>query len=123
MAIGALGAEWYAWQSPVENTLGKVDFINIVRDDNKKVTRYMAAFLKKEIPTLDLNVGNVFGMNIAINEADVLNRDAFYQFTKGTADSKNPSLYSDFSFAVGSKDSYIEGKATNLFPTVIEEIN
>lgn len=119
IAIGGLGVEWYAWQSPVKNTLGNVDFINVIRDDDKKVTRYIAAFPNSEISTLTLKEGNVFGMNIAINEADVLNRDAFYQFTKGTADSKNPSLYADFSFVIGSKANYIEGKATELFPDSI----
>ena len=121
MAIGGVGVEFWAWQSPIKNTTGKVDFINIIRDDDKMVTRYIAAFPKSEIPTLELKDGNVFGMNIAINEGDVLNRDGYYQFTSGTADSKNPSLYADFIFTKGSKENYIDGKAVYLFPLAINK--
>ncbi|MBO5008308.1 MAG: hypothetical protein J6D26_05695 [Clostridia bacterium] len=122
MAIGGAGIELWAWQTPIKSSTGNVDFINIIRDDENKITRYIAAFPKAELSGLELADGNTFGMNIAINEADVLNRDMFYQFTKGTADTKNPSLYSDFSFTQsGNKDNYIDGKAVTLFPEKLGE--
>lgn len=121
MAIGGAGIELWAWQTPIKSSTGKVDFINIIRDDVNKITRYIAAFPKTEIPGLELTAGSIFGMNIAINEADVLNRDVFYQFTSGTADSKNPSLYADFMFTDGGNESYIDGKAKELFPIALDK--
>jgi hypothetical protein len=120
IAIGGLGVEWYAWQSPVKNTIGSVDFINVIRDNDKKVTRYIAAFPKNEIPTLDMKEGNVFGLNIAVNEGDVLARDDFYQFTKGTADTKNPSLYVDFTMVSENGAEFADGRADEIFPDIIE---
>lgn len=120
LAFTSNGPELYAWYSPIKNTVGNVDFINVIRDGNKKVTRYIAAFPKTEIPTMNLSEGASFGMNIGVNDGDILAREDFCEFTGGTISSKDPSKYADFVFVIGNKDSYTDGKAEKLFPTVIE---
>ena len=92
------GDEFYAWKSPSDLPGGTVDWIKIVRDDAARRTKYIISLDKSIIANLNLKSGNIFGMNFALNDADMLGRDAYYQFTKGTADAKNPSLYADFKF-------------------------
>ena len=92
------GDEFYAWQSPNGLSGGEVEWLKIIRNDATCRTKYIISFDKNIISNLKLENGNVFGMNFVLNDADMLGRDAFYQFTKGTADAKNPSLYADFKF-------------------------
>ena len=92
------GDEFYAWQSPNGLSGGEVEWLKIIRNDATCRTKYIISFDKNIISNLKLENGNVFGMNFVLNDADMLGRDASYQFTKGTADAKNPSLYADFKF-------------------------
>ncbi|MBQ7793261.1 MAG: hypothetical protein IJ366_01955, partial [Clostridia bacterium] len=42
--------------------------------------------------------GYEFGFNICINDADVMERDAYIQFTTGTGNKKYPADYRTFRF-------------------------
>lgn len=54
-----------------------------------------SAYVKDLRPDLDGRIG----LNVAVNDADLQNgRDDFVQWTQGTADSKNTSLYDSFLF-------------------------
>ncbi|MFF2091392.1 S-layer homology domain-containing protein [Paenibacillus sp. NPDC058174] len=73
--------------------------ISIIRDEAVHKTYYElqipAAYVKDLAPAL----GGKIGFNIAVNDADFQNgRDNYIQWTKGTADSKNTSLYDSFDF-------------------------
>jgi hypothetical protein len=77
---------------------GQVPF-KAIRDDATSRTFYEfkipTAYVKDLVPKL----GHPIGFNIAVNDADYQNgRDNFIQWTKGTADSKNTTLYDAFEF-------------------------
>uniref|UniRef100_UPI000584D174 sugar-binding protein n=1 Tax=Paenibacillus riograndensis TaxID=483937 RepID=UPI000584D174 len=70
-----------------------------VRDEAAHRTIYEfqlpASYIKDLKPELEGRIG----LNIAVNDADLQNgRDDFVQWTQGTADSKNTSLYDSFIF-------------------------
>ncbi|MCJ8014746.1 NEW3 domain-containing protein [Paenibacillus sp. KQZ6P-2] len=68
-----------------------------MRDDASKRTLYELKIPSSHIRYLEPAVGGKIGLNVAVNDADLQNgRDDFIQWTKGTADSKNTSLYDSF---------------------------
>lgn len=118
-ALGGLGKpEVWTWYSPIQNQHGAVEWIDVVRDNNKKITRYLMAIPKSEIPTISLAEGNVIGLNVVVNEADALTREVLYEFTPGTGYEKNPSKWASFPFIVAPEETY-DGEAEEIFPTEI----
>lgn len=70
-----------------------------VRDDTAKRTLYELKIPSAYVGRLQPSVDGLIGLNVAVNDADLQNgRDNFIQWTKGTADSKNTSLYDSFVF-------------------------
>ena len=116
----AKGHEFFSWTSPGQLPSGVVDWFKVVRNDELHITRYLISLDKSILSNLDLSEGNVFGMNLAINDADILGRENFYQFTLGTADSKNPDLYADFTLSYSEPEDTVDGIAETLFPTKLE---
>lgn len=114
------GNEFYSWYSPNSLTGGVVDWFKIIRNNDLHISRYLIKLDKSIITTLDLKEGNVLGMNMAINDADILGRENFYQFTLGTADSKNPDLYADFTLSSVKEENIVDGMAGKIFPTKLE---
>ena len=119
-ALTEKGMEVYTWQSPITNKTGLVDYLNVVRDNDKKVTRYLVAIPKSEIPTLNFAEGSVFGFNLVSNDADVLDRENLYEFTEGTGFGKTPYKYADFIFT-GSTNEVYTGVTDEIFPSQIEQ--
>lgn len=115
-----LGNEFYSWYAPTKLTMGVVDFFKIVRNDDLHFSRYMISLDKSIISNVDLTNGNKIGFNMAINDNDYLQREGFYEFTGGTAGSKNPSLYADFNFIDTENKERIDGKAVSIFPEKVE---
>lgn len=116
----AKGNEFWAWQSPDGLQGQTVDWFKMIHDYKQKITRYLIKLDRTVIATLDLSANATLGMNIVVNDADVLGRDGFYQFTLGTADKKNPDMYADFVLSTVESDEVVDGKATEIFP---ERIN
>lgn len=116
----ANGCEYYAWQSPNGLPGGTVDWFKMVRDNENKVTRYLVKLDKTVVESLNFANGNTIGMNIAVNDADILGRDAFYEFTEGTAGVKNPDKYADFLLSDVKPKNMIQGRASEIFPTTIK---
>lgn len=116
----AKGHEFFAWTSPAQLPSGIVDWFKVVRNNDLKITRYLISIDKSIIGNLDLTEGNVLGMNLAINDADILGRENFYQFTLGTADSKNPDYYADFTLSSSEPKDVVDGIAETLFPSKLE---
>ena len=54
--------------------------------------------------------------NVAVNEGDALGREFFYQITNGTADSKTPEWYYDFTLVQPTSKEYVEDVSENIFP-------
>ena len=75
------------------------------------------------IENLKLEKGAAISMNIALNDADLLQRERYIQFTKGTADKKDPDNYADFVFSDVKSKNMTAGKASEVFPTKINGIN
>ena len=92
----ALGNEFYSWKSPEKIAGGVVKWFNFARNDVEGWSRYLIKLDKNTLKDFDFNSNKVIGLNFAYNDADLLTRDNFAQFTLGTADQKNPSLYADF---------------------------
>ena len=93
--LGAKPAEWFM----------------VVRDADRNITRYITKIPRDELSPLQLMKGSSFGFNICANDADVLERDSYIQFSKGIADKKNPSAFLTFTMT-GSEAAgkYEEGK-------------
>jgi len=119
-ALTEKGMEVYTWQSPITNKTGVVDYLNVIRDNDRMVTRYLFAIPKSEIPTLNFAEGTVFGFNLVSNDADVLDRENLYEFTEGTGFGKTPYKYADFIFA-GSTNEVYTGVTEEIFPSQIEK--
>lgn len=68
----------------------------IIRDDSVGVTRYLIKLPKEIISQFELAEGKEYSFNIAANDADVLLREGYVQYTNGITDSKNPSLFKRF---------------------------
>lgn len=77
---------------------GRVPF-QAVRDETTGTTFYEFQIPSAYVKDLKPEEGRYIGFNIAVNDADYQNgRDNFIQWTQGTADSKNTSLYDAFRF-------------------------
>ena len=72
------------------------DWVRIVRDNNNHITRYVIKMPKDELTPMNLKEGTVFGYNICANDADILERDSYIQYSGGIADKKNPSAFNTF---------------------------
>ena len=77
----------------------------VVRNDEYGLTRYLIAVPGEYIGQFKLSAGNRFGFNVAANDADILLREGYSQFTNGICDSKNPSLYKIFELVESDKDA------------------
>jgi hypothetical protein len=115
-----VGNEFYAWKSPSTLKTGDVDFFKMIRDDNNNFTRYLIKLDKTILTNVSLG-GKPIGLNLAINDNDYLSREGFYQFTKGTADSKNPSLYKNFKFFEEKSGILEDGFAGEIFPLSVQD--
>ena len=72
------------------------DWVRIVRDNNNHITRYAIKMPKDELTPMNLKEGTMFGYNICANDADILERDSYIQYSGGIADKKNPSAFNTF---------------------------
>ena len=115
-----VGKEFYSWKSPSTLKTGDVNFFKMIRDDNNNFTRYLIKLDKTVLTNVDLG-GKAIGLNIVINDNDYLSREGFYEFTKGTADTKNPSLYKNFRFIESGNGTLVDGLAEQLFPVSVNE--
>lgn len=84
--------------NPNGDMSGRVPFA-AVRDEAAARTRYEFKIPSAYVKDLSPALGGKLGFNVAVNDADYQNgRDNFIQWTPGTADSKNTSLYDAFTF-------------------------
>lgn len=116
----ALGDEFFAWTSPSQLQSGTVDWFKVIRNDDLKITRYLIRLDKSILSNFSMDEGNVLGLNLAINDADILGRENYYQFTLGTAESKNPDYYADFTLSSSEPKDTVDGIADQLFPEKLE---
>lgn len=117
------GNEFFAWKSPKTLQQGAVEWFKLLRDNEACCTRYLIKISRDMIENLKLEKGATISMNIALNDADLLQRERYIQFTKGTADKKDPDNYADFVFSDVKSENMTAGKASEVFPTKINGIN
>lgn len=116
------GNSIYFWQTPVEYTgTEQPDWLNIIRDDDKKITRYMMAIPKEVLPGMELKTGFEFGYNIGVNDADSQFRDNWAQLSNGTIDTKNPSMYYTFKLTDAENAELIPSIGESIFSDEIVE--
>lgn len=97
-ASGTQGLEAYSWQNPNgAGNMGK-DMFAFVRDENNKITRYLVKLQPEQLSPLEVTEGSVVGMNIGVNDADVIAREKWIELTEGTVGYKGPYQYHDFRF-------------------------
>ncbi len=117
------GNSLYFWQTPIEyNETEQPEWLNIIRDDDKNLTRYMMAIPKEVLPGMELTTGFEYGYNIGINDADSLYRDNWAQLSKGTIDSKDPSKYNTFKLIDSESSELIPSIGDSIFSGHIEDI-
>jgi len=114
------GNEFASWYSPNSLQGAVVDWFKLIRNEDLKITRYLVKLDRSIITTLDLTEGKALGMNIAVNDADILGRENYYQFTLGTANAKNPDDYADFTLSTVTPTNVAESIAAELFPVKLE---
>lgn len=92
VAFGEQGEMGYCWFGP---SIGTIDdsISKIIRDDRLRRTRYLVKLPKKYLGQMKLMRGYQFGMNLCINDADLISRERFDELTYGTAHSKSPMSY------------------------------
>ncbi|MFU1794706.1 sugar-binding protein [Paenibacillus azoreducens] len=84
--------------NPSGEMSGRVPFMAL-RDEANGRTLYELQIPAEYVKDLKPSMGGIIGLNVAVNDANYQNgRDNFIQWTKGTADSKNTSLYDSFLF-------------------------
>lgn len=112
-----VGNECYVWHSPSKVPAGDVDWFKLVRNDSEKTTRYLIVMDNTVLSNVKFAENNVIGLNFALNEGDILARDDYAQFTLGTADKKNPSMYADFTFRAKNENGnqYFESAGDSIF--------
>ncbi|MEK3910299.1 sugar-binding protein [Paenibacillus sp. FSL H7-0331] len=99
-AFDGRGGDVYAWHVASGKSIGDKpsSWLRVNRDDEANLTSYIIRVPLSELTPLTAAESGIFGMNIAINDADTLDRDHYYEFTPGTASSKNPSKYANWKF-------------------------
>lgn len=108
ISLSADGVDFYAWQGSV-NLNSYADRIKIIRDDDAKITRYLFVMSKQEVSNLKLENGIYIGLDVAVNDSDVLGREGYIQFTEGLADAKNPMKYENFKLCTENDSDIADG--------------
>ncbi len=120
-AITSLGDNFHVWNSPEKYTGSPTpEWLNIIRNDDNHITRYVVAIPKSLLPGMSLANGFKFGYNVGMNDADTLYRERWEQLTNGTIDSKNPSLYETFTLIDDTNKDFKEGIAASIFINSLE---
>lgn len=115
------GLETYVYYGP-DVKVGQIEtqMFNMVRNDELGLARYLIKLPKENIKQVNLKQGNRFGFNIAVNDADVLLREGFSQYTSGICDSKNPSLYKTFELVAGDNGEFTQTDKIAFYQKVEE---
>lgn len=117
-----VGMEYWAWFSPNNLPGGAADWFKIIRNEDEMITRYLIKLDKSVISTLNLEKDFAMALNIAVNDADILGRENYYQFTEGLADAggKHPSKFAKFTFSDVPVGDIAKSKAAELFPVNLQ---
>lgn len=113
--------QFWVWQAPTPYTGShNVSWSHVIRNEDKKLTRYVAAIPNSVLTGLNLASGTEFGYNVGLNDADSLYREYWYQLTNGTIDSKNPSLYETFKLIDSENKELKPSKSSDIFEGRLE---
>lgn len=86
----------YSWKAPEGKEAGEkpTEWISILRNEETKNTRYFVKIPKEDVSPMQLKEGNVIGLNLLLNDANLLgNRDHAVEITDGINSRKDPSSY------------------------------
>lgn len=97
------GLETYLYQASDAKT-GSIEdeqLVSVIRNDKLKITRYLMKMPGSYMKQVKLANGTKFGFNIAANDADILLREGYSQYTSGICDRKDPSKFKAFTLVSG----------------------
>lgn len=97
------GLETYLYQASDAKT-GSIEdeqLVSVIRNDKLKLTRYLMKVPGGYMKKVNLANGTKFGFNIAANDADILLREGYSQYTSGICDRKDPSRFKAFTLVSG----------------------
>ncbi|MEG2669068.1 MAG: sugar-binding protein, partial [Oscillospiraceae bacterium] len=112
VALSNVGVINYVWNPAREAGVINKQFANIIRNNESNLTRYLMAIPRTSLNPLEFKDNNKVGLNIAVNDANVLSRDAWYEFSLGLASTKDPSKWSDFTMKALEENVDIKNKNT-----------
>ena len=120
-ALSSRGILNYIWNPSAEQGVVQTQFASVLRSETKGITRYLIAVPKERLAPLELRERSEIGLNLAVNDANVLSREAWYEFTPGLASTKNPSAWETFALLPQEKSAEIQNKGTAaLFETELD---
>ena len=116
----AAGLEIQGFLVASGKTTGSKDpeWVRIVRDGENHITRYLIKLPKAELTPMKLQQGTEFGFNVCANDADILERDSYIQFTGGIADKKNPSAFMTFTLKGTESGAEIDGETCGFITKI-----
>ena len=114
------GEDVYAWQNGADE-IGALpsEWTKIFRDKEERLTRYYVRIPWDRLNNIKPKKGLKYGLNVVINDADLIDRDKFSELTLGTATTKNPSYYMDWvmwNYEVIKKDQTMDDVSVVLKP-------
>lgn len=119
-AMGDTQVSSYAWYTPTGVTAGVMpaEWVKIIRDDDKKLTRYFIAIPLENLKPMELYEGKQFGMNIVANDADWMQRERVVELVPGTAVAKTPSVFPSWTLIGVQPALPVEGE--QIYPLTLE---
>lgn len=117
-----MAGSWYA-ASGHEVGEEPAAWCNVLRDETHHTTRYFIKIPKDGVSPMKLEEGNVIGMNVCLNDANLLGgRDNFAEITPGIASGgKNPSYYRSYAFkGIQPENKEQWDKMSGIFNTSFE---
>lgn len=96
VALSSSGVLNYVWAPSGEAGVNSRQKATVLRNNQVFVTRYLTALSAEKLAPVRLKEGEKIGLNWAINDANALSREAWYEFTPGLASTKDPSQWQIF---------------------------
>ena len=95
-ALTQTGEETYAWHTASVNEDGikPGNWSRVLRDEERKNTRYLIKIPKSDLAPMEFKEGSVIGFNYVINDANLVGtRETWFELTWGIGTRKDPASF------------------------------
>ena len=118
-ALTPIGLETYVYYGPgIKAGQIEAQMVKVIRNDELGLTRYLINVPGSYVSSINLNSGTCFGFNIAANDADILLREGYSQYTSGICDRKDTSAFKVFKLTDGDEDVYEEDANAGFYKKI-----